>query len=135
MCSCLPATHNLSRKIIWSTRSMIHCRPSSVLSRVFWPLEPCSKVRLHRWIRHPYTDNIAGVGVGDADASATSALFLSILQESMGRIATILFAHRLGTSLEPECKMYRLLVGFQILKHCHPFEIKADINITGRHLQ
>lgn len=26
----------------------------------------------------------------------------------MGRIATILFAHRLGTSLEPECKMYRL---------------------------
>jgi hypothetical protein len=27
----------------------------------------------------------------------------------MGRLATILFAHRLGTSLEPECKMYRLL--------------------------
>jgi hypothetical protein len=26
----------------------------------------------------------------------------------MGRIATILFAHRLGTALEPECKMYRL---------------------------
>lgn len=26
----------------------------------------------------------------------------------MGRLATILFAHRLGTSLEPECKMYRL---------------------------
>ena len=26
----------------------------------------------------------------------------------MGRIATILFAHKLGTSLEPECKMYRL---------------------------
>ena len=26
----------------------------------------------------------------------------------MGRVATILFAHRLGTSLEPECKMYRL---------------------------
>lgn len=26
----------------------------------------------------------------------------------MGRIATIVFAHRLGTSLEPECKMYRL---------------------------
>ena len=33
---------------------------------------------------------------------------LSVLQESMGRIATILFAHKLGTSLEPECKMYRL---------------------------
>lgn len=26
----------------------------------------------------------------------------------MGRIVTIVFAHRLGTSLEPECKMYRL---------------------------
>lgn len=51
-----------------------------------------------------------GVGVGDASASATGALLLSIFQESMGRVATILFAHRLGTSLEPECKMYRLLV-------------------------
>ena len=26
----------------------------------------------------------------------------------MGRVATILFAHKLGTALEPECKMYRL---------------------------
>ena len=54
--------------------------------------------------------NIAssGVGVGDASASPTAALLLSVLQESMGRIATILFAHKLGTSLEPECKMYRL---------------------------
>jgi len=49
-----------------------------------------------------------GVGVGDASASPTTALLLSVLQESMGRIATILFAHRLGTALEPECKMYRL---------------------------
>ena len=49
-----------------------------------------------------------GVGVGDASASPTAALLLSVIQESMGRIATILFAHRLGTSLEPECKMYRL---------------------------
>ncbi|KAF3036967.1 hypothetical protein E8E12_007957 [Didymella heteroderae] len=51
---------------------------------------------------------LEGVGVGDSTASPTSALLLSILQESMGRLATILFAHRLGTSLEPECKMYRL---------------------------
>ncbi|KAF2441804.1 DUF647-domain-containing protein [Karstenula rhodostoma CBS 690.94] len=51
---------------------------------------------------------LEGVGVGDADASPTAALLLSVLQDSMGRIATILFAHRLGTSLEPECKMYRL---------------------------
>ncbi|KAA6410511.1 MAG: hypothetical protein FRX48_05933 [Lasallia pustulata] len=51
---------------------------------------------------------LIGVGVGDASASPTAALLLSVLQDSMGRIATILFAHQLGTSLEPECKMYRL---------------------------
>ena len=48
------------------------------------------------------------MGVGDASASPTAALLLNVLQESMGRIATILFAHKLGTALEPECKMYRL---------------------------
>ena len=46
--------------------------------------------------------------MGNASASPTGALLFSILQESAGRIATIAFAHRLGTSLEPECKMYRL---------------------------
>ncbi|PVH84440.1 DUF647-domain-containing protein [Cadophora sp. DSE1049] len=51
---------------------------------------------------------LEGIGVGDSHASPTAALLLSVLQESMGRIATILFAYRLGTSLEPECKMYRL---------------------------
>jgi len=51
---------------------------------------------------------LQGVGVGDASASPTAALLLSIIQESMGRIATVVFAHKLGTSLEPECKMYRL---------------------------
>ncbi|KAF2809740.1 DUF647-domain-containing protein [Mytilinidion resinicola] len=51
---------------------------------------------------------LEGVGVGDSTASPTAALLLNVLQESMGRIATILFAHRLGTALEPECKMYRL---------------------------
>ncbi|OJD13752.1 hypothetical protein AJ78_05819 [Emergomyces pasteurianus Ep9510] len=51
---------------------------------------------------------LEGVGVGDASASPTVALLHSVLQDSMGRIATILFAHRLGSSLEPECKMYRL---------------------------
>ncbi|KAL8770352.1 MAG: hypothetical protein Q9209_003988 [Squamulea sp. 1 TL-2023] len=54
------------------------------------------------------TNVVLGVGVGDASASPTTALLLSILQESTGRIATIIFADRLGTSLEPECKMYRL---------------------------
>ncbi|KAI5359758.1 putative Root UVB sensitive family [Septoria linicola] len=52
---------------------------------------------------------LEGVGVGDATANATTALLLSILQDSVGRITTILFAHRFGMSLEPECKMYRLL--------------------------
>ena len=47
--------------------------------------------------------------MGNATASPTNALLLSVLQDSLGRLATILFAHRLGTSLEPECKMYRLL--------------------------
>ncbi|RLL94544.1 hypothetical protein CFD26_104696 [Aspergillus turcosus] len=51
---------------------------------------------------------LQGVGVGNADASPTSALLLHILQDSSGRISTILFAHRVGTALEPECKMYRL---------------------------
>lgn len=46
--------------------------------------------------------------MGNADASPTSALLLHILQDSSGRVATILFAHRVGTALEPECKTYRL---------------------------
>lgn len=52
---------------------------------------------------------LSSVGVGDSTASPTAALILSIIQESAGRVATILFAYRFGTSLEPECKMYRLL--------------------------
>jgi hypothetical protein len=52
---------------------------------------------------------LSSVGVGDSTASPTTALLLSILQDSAGRISTILFAHRFGMSLEPECKMYRLM--------------------------
>ncbi|CAG8341211.1 unnamed protein product [Penicillium salamii] len=51
---------------------------------------------------------LQGVGVGNPNASPTSALLLHILQDTSGRIATILFAHRVGTALEPECKTYRL---------------------------
>ncbi|KAF2665655.1 DUF647-domain-containing protein [Microthyrium microscopicum] len=51
---------------------------------------------------------LIGVGVGDSKAHPTTALLLSVFQESFGRIITILFAHRLGSALEPECKMYRL---------------------------
>jgi len=52
---------------------------------------------------------LSSVGVGDSTASPTAALLLSIVQDSVGRVATIAFADRYGTALEPECKMYRLL--------------------------
>lgn len=48
------------------------------------------------------------MGVGDANSHPTTALLLSVFQESFGRVVTILFAHRLGSALEPECKQYRL---------------------------
>ncbi|TGZ80329.1 DUF647-domain-containing protein [Ascodesmis nigricans] len=50
---------------------------------------------------------LQGFGVGDANASATSALLLTVLQDTAGRLATILFAHKFGTALEAECKTYR----------------------------
>lgn len=46
--------------------------------------------------------------MGNSEASPTSALLLHVLQDTSGRLATILFAHRVGTALEPECKTYRL---------------------------
>ena len=49
-----------------------------------------------------------GVGVGNATATPTAALLLSVLQESAGRLATVLFAHRAGAALAPEAKRYRL---------------------------
>ncbi|KAI0156477.1 DUF647-domain-containing protein [Xylariaceae sp. FL1272] len=52
---------------------------------------------------------LQGFGVGNATSSATGAVLLTVLQESTGRIATILFAHRLGQAIEPECKFYRFL--------------------------
>ncbi|KAK6524261.1 hypothetical protein TWF694_005917 [Orbilia ellipsospora] len=50
---------------------------------------------------------LQAVGFEDSNASTTAAILLSILQDSIGRVATILFAHRLGSSLEPECKRFR----------------------------
>ncbi|KAI1329340.1 vitamin B6 photo-protection and homoeostasis-domain-containing protein [Xylariaceae sp. FL0255] len=52
---------------------------------------------------------LQGFGVGDAASSATGAVLLTVLQESTGRLGTILFAHRLGRAIEPECKFYRFL--------------------------
>jgi hypothetical protein len=50
---------------------------------------------------------LEGIGVGDEKSHPTTALLLSVFQESFGRIITILFAHRFGSALEPECKMWR----------------------------
>ena len=47
--------------------------------------------------------------MGDAAATPTAALLLSVLQECAGRVATVLFAHRFGAALAPECKRYRLV--------------------------
>ncbi|KAI1873733.1 uncharacterized protein JN550_003002 [Neoarthrinium moseri] len=52
---------------------------------------------------------LQGFGVGKAGSSATGAVLLSVLQETTGRLATILFAHRFGQAIEPECKYYRFL--------------------------
>lgn len=52
---------------------------------------------------------LQGFGVGDSASSATAAVLLTVLQEATGRLATILFAHRYGRAIEPECKFYRFL--------------------------
>ncbi|KAF1989901.1 DUF647-domain-containing protein [Aulographum hederae CBS 113979] len=49
-----------------------------------------------------------GIGVGDASASPTGAMLITVVRECMGKLATITFAHTMGTSIEPECKFYRL---------------------------
>jgi hypothetical protein len=52
---------------------------------------------------------LEGLGVGDSGASATGAMVLKIIQDTFSRVATIWFAHRMGTAIEPECKYYRFL--------------------------
>ncbi len=52
---------------------------------------------------------LEGLGVGNASSSPTSALILQIIQDTFSRMATILFAHRMGQAIEPECKFYRFL--------------------------
>lgn len=52
---------------------------------------------------------LEGLGVGDASQSPTAALVLKIIQETFSRMATILFAHRMGQAIEPECKTYRFM--------------------------
>ncbi|KAK9239557.1 vitamin B6 photo-protection and homoeostasis-domain-containing protein [Lipomyces kononenkoae] len=50
---------------------------------------------------------LTSVGVGDKDATSTSALFITVIQETIGRLATITFAWRFGSMLEQECKKFR----------------------------
>lgn len=52
---------------------------------------------------------LQGLGVGDANSSATFALLLTILKDAMSRVATIVFAHRFGLRIEPDAKRYRFL--------------------------
>ncbi|KAI0707573.1 DUF647-domain-containing protein [Cerioporus squamosus] len=48
-------------------------------------------------------------GVGNASASATNAILLTVLQDVFSRLTTIVSGYYLGTSLYPEAKTYRLL--------------------------
>jgi hypothetical protein len=52
---------------------------------------------------------LEGLGVGDANTTATFALLLTIVKDGISRVATIAFAHRFGLAIEPECKYYRFL--------------------------
>jgi hypothetical protein len=52
---------------------------------------------------------LEGFGVGNAAASATHALLLTVLQEVFSRVTTIVAAYYVGTCLFPEAKTYRFL--------------------------
>ncbi|KAF2627299.1 hypothetical protein BU25DRAFT_440107 [Macroventuria anomochaeta] len=48
------------------------------------------------------------LGVGDSAASPTGTMLMQVIRKCMGKLATIFFAHRMSTSIEAECKAYRL---------------------------
>jgi len=52
---------------------------------------------------------LEGIGVGNASQSPTQALVLKMIGDVFSRLATIMFAHRMGTAIEPEAKSYRFL--------------------------
>ncbi|TPX18794.1 uncharacterized protein E0L32_011543 [Thyridium curvatum] len=62
---------------------------------------------------------LEGLGVGNADQSPTAALVLQIIQDTFSRLATILFAHRMGQAIEPEAKSYRFMA--DIFNDCSLF--------------
>ncbi|KAJ7598393.1 vitamin B6 photo-protection and homoeostasis-domain-containing protein [Mycena floridula] len=59
---------------------------------------------------------LEGFGVGDASASATNAILVTVLQDFFSRLTTIVGAYYVGSSLSPEAKTYRLLA--DILNDC-----------------
>ncbi|KAJ8495775.1 hypothetical protein ONZ45_g12723 [Pleurotus djamor] len=52
---------------------------------------------------------LEGMGVGDASATATNALLLTVLLDVFNRLTTIVGAYYFGSSLYPEAKLYRIL--------------------------
>ncbi|KIW91139.1 uncharacterized protein Z519_08033 [Cladophialophora bantiana CBS 173.52] len=48
-----------------------------------------------------------GMGVGSEDVSLVTTMLLYIAQETIGRVATILFAHKFSQRIEAEVKFYR----------------------------
>lgn len=52
---------------------------------------------------------LVGLGVGDANSSATFAMLLTIFKDGLSRVATIVFANRFGLRIEPDAKRYRFL--------------------------
>lgn len=52
---------------------------------------------------------LQGLGVGDANSSATFAMLLTILKDAMSRVATIVFAQQFGLRIEPDAKKFRFL--------------------------
>lgn len=48
-----------------------------------------------------------GMGVGSENASLVTTMLLYIAQETIGRVATILFAHQFSQRIETEVKFYR----------------------------
>ncbi|GKU06799.1 hypothetical protein FLAG1_09715 [Fusarium langsethiae] len=52
---------------------------------------------------------LQGLGVGDANSSATFAMLLTVLKDAISRVATIVFAHQFGLRIEPDAKRFRFL--------------------------
>lgn len=80
---------------------------------------------------------LSAVGVGDQSATSTSALFMKIIQETVGRLGTICFAWKFGSALEPECKKYRFMADivndsaiiFDCLSPLSPFDKKVTVTM------